>query len=382
MSQEVLRDPMPVRDTGATVGDPPAVLELDVDPDAGPPPVARRAWRRRIPERWLHRSVTPLTLVGVVAAALGLGVLAGGSQAHRDDLDQQLAGTRVLLWTDGGPVDSDPAGTGISDGLDLDADVGADVYAAADAAAGGLDRSGLEAVLTSTGSVVQVERVELGVGQGTPQQPLTLQPGGRQTAMLRLQPDCELLGRSGARPAALASARAVVRVPGSSRTRRVPLDVLGDPSAMVLSLASGCPIGDYPVTDQDGPPAVVVSEMSATRAGRLSFTVTPPSGLLGRFELALAEPAGAWIQVRGMSRPGTPLPLTGGRAVRVSVELTARCTGPTVPITYGVLQPQVHARRTLHAMPVQGWDDGVASAAVAAAAVRACYPPAMATGTD
>jgi hypothetical protein len=167
------------------------------------------------PRRWV-------ALMTVALLALLAGAAVGDTHARRAAQDQLLAGTRVLLWADG----TELPGDGDAESADL---------------------SALPVTLVVAGSPVTVLRLLLGAGEADASPALVLRPGVRVSADLKLHPDCVVLGRDGGHPAAFATARAVVRMPGESQLREVPLDVLGDPSAVTLSLLAPCTADNYGV---------------------------------------------------------------------------------------------------------------------------------------
>jgi hypothetical protein len=175
----------------------------------------------------------------------------------------------------------------------------------------------------------------------------------------------------------------------------VPLDVLADPSALMLSLLEPCSataeqtaaegVGSPDVSEGGGvtpSPAVTVASLRATSTGRLTFTLTSRGSAVTRFTLPVATLLGSRARFTLHSRPGLPITVHPGESVRVTIDVTAACrshTG-TLPTTYGLLLPQAGigahpaAARTPAAgpVPLEGWDDGVAAAALTAAALRGC----------
>jgi hypothetical protein len=232
---------------------------------------------------------------------------------------------------------------------------------------------------------------------------VTLRPGRSATAELTLHPDCGALGSDPRAEPALASsttsAHAVVRAPGSTTSREVPLDVVGDPSGLILTLMAGCSSSAADVAAEglsddtgtgtagtSGSAAVTASGLAATRTGRLSFTLTARGAAVG-FTLPMATPAGP-VRFTARAHPSLPLTVRPGSPVRVIVDVTAVCRGRTraLPSVYGLLLPRADAspdattgssaRVSLATLatgvPVEGWDDGVAAAALTAAALRGC----------
>jgi hypothetical protein len=392
MSHEVMADePAPRSGTSRpdTALDPGFVADLDVartGPDAATAsrvgrrphgPSGRTTWlsqerARWIPDRWLRRSVTPIALVTVALVALGVGAFAGDSQAWSAARGELLAGTRVLLWADSmGSVTRTPGGQGPFT---------------------------VQATLASAGSPVSLQRLHLGVGDGTVRPEVALRPGTKASTKLQLRPDCDVLGRNGPDPALLGGARAVVRLPGTRRTQEVPLDVVGDASSVLLSLLAPCSSGGYAPEGSDpaSVPQLSVSRMAADPAGRLSFTITDTGDRRAGFDVAVSDapdgfddadaPGAAKASVVSASpdgpmrfvttsSPALPLRLYPGLSVQVTVSVSATCApaGRALPVTYGVLQPQVRVRGVVvPEAAIDGWDDGVAASAVTAAVVRAC----------
>jgi hypothetical protein len=348
-----------------------AVLHLDLDTgsdhqagatSARPDPSAHghrrgpsaRYGPRGLRERWGRRSITPIALVSVTAAALGVGALAGTDQAQNTARDQLAAGTRVLMWTDPSAVaaeEQDPQSQATPD---------------------------FRATLTAAGSPVTLQRIVLAVGQATVQPAIDLRPGARASADLSLTPDCNAVGRTDSDASLLNSARAVVRLPGSQHTQEVPLDVVGDPSAVILTMLAPCSLSTYALesSSTDGTNSLLsVTQMSADSSGGLSFTVRSTGIHRAALALALAAPVDSSVRFTLISRPSLPVRVPTGSSARVSVTIAASCPGDgtALPITYGLLRPQIRGRSSSSAgLPVTGWDAGVAAAAVTAAAVRSC----------
>jgi len=190
--------------------------DLDRLPTALGPPV-RAGLGAGDPARG-RRWVIPATVICVALTALACGAAAGDAHARLAAADQVVAGTRVLMWADDATV---PGGDGIPLTTPPPLPVG----------------------LMVAGSPVTVLRLLLGTGDADVS--LALRPGARRRAEVRLRPDCAALGRDGGDPAAFASARAVVRLTGRPGLRQVPLDVLGNPSAVMLSLLAPCAAGTF-----------------------------------------------------------------------------------------------------------------------------------------
>ena len=321
-----------------------------------------------------HRRLRPGWVAALAVGCLAVGAV-GGSSWSRQGAQQQLdAGTHVFLWTDGTQV-SDPS---LPDGSVVVA-------------------TRLRVTLMATGTPVILQRVLLGAGQGESAAGVTLLPGVETTADLDLRPDCAAFSRDGEGVVArLGQQRAVVRPAGSQRSREVPLDVLADSSALMLSLVSPCTSATAPQTSAEGlqtspeglvpgavasapapSPALTVVGLAAGPTGRLTFTLRARGTATTRFSLPLAATVGSRARFTVRSRPALPITVRPGTAVRVTVDVTAACRSHTgsLPPTYGLLLPAAQLGGTSPAraeVPLEGWDDGVAAAALTAAALRGC----------
>jgi len=326
-----------------------------------------------------HRRLRPGWVAALAVGCLAVGAL-GGSTWSRQGAQQQLdAATHVFLWTDGTQVPGDPS---LGDGT-----------AAPDGTA--VPSTRLRVTLMATGTPVILERVLLGDGQGESPAGVTLLPGVEATADLDLRPDCAAFSRDGEGVVArLGQQRAVVRPAGSQRSREVPLDVLADSSALMLSLVSPCTSATAPQTSAEGlqtspeglvpgasapapSPALTVVGLAAGPTGRLTFTLRARGTATTRFSLPLAATVGSRARFTVRSRPALPITVRPGTAVRVTVDVTAACRSHTgsLPPTYGLLLPAAQLGGTSPAraeVPLEGWDDGVAAAALTAAALRGC----------
>jgi len=313
----------------------PAPVDLD---EAGPSLPARRLAAVRG-----SRPVVAAAVIGLVAGAAG-GVTWAEGRAGQD----QVATTRVLVWTD---ADLAPS-------PQLDGRVRVNLMVA--------------------GSPVVLERVRLGEGEGDAEGGVTLRPGERAAADLVVRPGCSAAGDGSGVP----EASAVVRVAGSSRSRTVPVDVLADPSALLAALTASCPPtgrtadGSAEAADPlPASPVLVVSGLTADGTGRLSFTVRSRSRTAARLTLPVGVVIGSRARIDVRARPQLPLLVPAGGAVAVVLDVTAACrshTG-TLPGTYGLLVPQARTEGDHPAsVAVEGWDDGVAAEAVTAAVLRHC----------
>ena len=329
------------------------------------------------------RRVRPAWLAAVAVGCLAVGALGGAGWSHADAQHQLDAATHVFLWTDGTQL---PAGS--------------DAFAGSVGTAATGTR--LRVNLLVTGSPVILQRVLLGAGQGESTAGITLLPGVEVTADLDLRPDCAALARDGEGVVAdLSRQHAVVRPAGSQRTREVPLDVLADPAALMLPLVAPCssataaqasaeglesdPVPTTPTTPWAGTaapsPAVTVVGLTASPTGRLTFTLRSRGTAVTRFALPVAATVGSRTRFTLRTRPALPLTLRPGTAVRVTVDVTVSCRSHTgaLPPTYGLIQPQGRLAGAPTApsaasaeVPVEGWDDGTAAAAVTAATLRGC----------
>jgi hypothetical protein len=226
MSHEIIHDPVVGLPRPRRAGGSGAHLPLPASPGPALDLEARSGCATR-PLRSGSRSTrvsTPITLVTVALVALLAGAAVGDAHAGHAARTQLAAGTRVLLWADATEVPGDGVGEPESVGL-----------------------SALPVSLVVTGSPVTVSRLLFGVGEADASPALALRPGVRLSTDLVLRPDCAVLGRDGGHPAAFTQARAVVRLPGAAGLREVPLDVLGDPSAVLLSLLAPCADDSYRV---------------------------------------------------------------------------------------------------------------------------------------
>jgi hypothetical protein len=192
----------------------PAVAPTPETDLACAPAVRRRRWDAR---RWNRRTVSPITVLAVAAICCALGGLAGNAAGANDARARLLAGARVMLWAD---VTTLPGEGG--------ADPGGSPRVRVTAAAG-------------TGPMV-LERVLFSAGSADARPAVTLRPGQQASTDLVLHPDCGTAG-TGLRLTSWGDApspRAVVRVGGSSLPVEVPLDLVGDPSALMISLLAPC----------------------------------------------------------------------------------------------------------------------------------------------
>ncbi|HEY6793541.1 MAG TPA: hypothetical protein VI248_02540 [Kineosporiaceae bacterium] len=355
------------------------LLSLDLDePVRGDPPgtelgPARRGLRR-------------LGLAAVAVASLGVGVLGGSGYAQQTARTQRDAETAVMLWADSADVPGE-------------AEPGAPAV--------------LRVTLAVTGAPVVVDRVLLGAGEGDSPNGVALVPGRPVPADLVVHADCSTVSRDAAglvtRPGNL---RAVIHRDGSSRHREVPLNVLADPSAVMLSLLAPCMAATEQATAEEttadadaandvsavgalapgsggrpsagAPPALLVSGLTAHSNGRLTFAVRSRGTATSRFTMPVASIAGSRARFQVRSRPALPVTVRPGATVRVTVDVRASCHDHpgTLPMTYGLLLPQAEtaagaggrtaAGAARRSVPLEGWDDGVAAAALTAAVLRGC----------
>jgi len=210
MSREIIADPVAKLPRPRTAPGGPAVeFELPA-PDDGPPVAPAPDGRQR---------VTAIAALLAVLAALLVGAVAGDRHASDLGRRQAAAGTRVLIWADDEQVPGDGEG-----------------------------ESGrhptLRVSLAVTAGPVTVLRLLLGAGTAEATG-LQARPGAVLSTDLALRPDCAALARTGADPRPLRSARAVIRIPGLEGVREVPVDVLGDPAAVMLPLLAPCAADGY-----------------------------------------------------------------------------------------------------------------------------------------
>ena len=128
--------------------------------------------------------------------------------------------------------------------------------------------------------------------------------------------------------------------------------------------------------------AVTVGGLTAGQNGRLTFTLVARGGDPTRFNLPMASAESSRIRFTLRSHPTLPITVQPGASVRVTVDVKAACRSHTgvLPRTYGLLLPQAHGVRrgpasrtpSVGEIPVEGWDDGTAAAALTAAALKGC----------
>lgn len=349
----------PMEPTGdAASADP--VLRLDEAPAGEAPPAAGPGASGRRPG--------PLLVAVVAIACLAAGALAG-SGAVRPSARHQLDVTdRVLMWTDGAQV---PAGTGAG------------------------SHARIRVWFLATGRPTVLERVLFGPGTGDTDG-VTLQPGDRTAADLRLVSDCDVLTQdSTGITTDLSRIRAVVRPVGERQSRQVPVELVADPSPLWLSLLSPCSAATRQVAEEGlsapdpstfpgasyGSPALTASTLAVTSSGRLTFALRSRGSVPVRFTLPVAAVAGSRARFTLRAHPSLPVTVRPGTAVRVVVDVSASCRtrSGSLPSTYGLLLPQVAtAPTTVHSapgggvVPLEGWDDGLAAEALTAAALRSC----------
>jgi hypothetical protein len=306
--------------------------------------------------------------VALAVACLLVGALGGSGWSRQQTQAQADAATRVLLWTDGeqvpGELESGAASTR------------------------------LRVTLMATGAPVILERVLLGAGQGDSEAGVTLLPGRQATADLVLHADCSAMTHDDRGVVAnLSDQRAVVRPAGSRHSREVPLDVLADSSTLMLSLLAPCSTVAQQTAAEAvaaGPTptpstSITVAALAATPTGRLTFVLRSRGSAATLFTLPVGTAAGSRARFAVRSRPALPITVRPGATVRVTVDVTATCRSHTgvLPVTYGLLLPQARtvtpgrasgagAGSALGDVPLEGWDDGVAAAALTAAALHAC----------
>jgi hypothetical protein len=205
VSREVIADPV------AAVPRPRTAVEFDLcRPDGDPPATTVAVGPRRL---------TAIASVLAVLTALVGGAVAGDRHATDLARRQAAAATRVLVWSDGEQLPGD-----------------------ADGESG--RHPTLRVSLAVTGGPVTVLRLLLGAGTAEATA-LQVRPGAPVDTELALRPDCAALTSTGADPRTLGAARALVRIDHLEGVREVPLDVLGDPAAVMLPLLAPCTAGGY-----------------------------------------------------------------------------------------------------------------------------------------